>query len=695
MFEFQGKKYKQCDPSAKAKVVTKNGIPNLFVNDIPTEPLSYFGNTEWPRWEKNVADEIHYAAKQGIHIHTMVIHFPINSPENNTFDDSHIRKVLDYCIQADPQGYFIPRIHLYPADKDWWKKNHPEAFVTFSDGSKSEISISCDEWLNQAVTALDKGIEYINSKEEYGRCVIGYHPSCQNTGEWFYHDYREKGIDFSESNRKGFGIWLKEKYKDIGAMNRDFKTDYPDFDCVKIPEIPHNLPGVDSSRAILDKDKRDVVAFYDYINSLTVKRIEQISLFIKKKTMNDNLVMIFYGYSFELPDPKSGHCCLGELLKSPHVDLLASPISYQDRAQGGMLSYMAPVDSVSANGKIWLVEDDTRTFLAVDKTENDADFNPTIESREDTEEIHKRNMASITRRGIGVWFMDLWASGWLNDEDLWKNIGNLCEIYKEYKKSMKPYHPEVAFILDEKSHYYLENPWKHGDRIAYMQRQAIYRSGIDFGLYLQSDLLDEKIPKCKLYVFLNAFCIDDKYMEAINRIKKDDSVLLWVYGPDIYNNKYTNQATGMNLVYHDEKILSEISLNDGTQAGDNDEIEPFYSIQDKEAKILGVYKNTGLGAYGVKTNSGYTSVFYGNTMLSTDIIRETARLAKASVYCESNDVIEGGDLITIHSSEKGNKEIFSDESLTDLFLNRTIKPVDGIVRINMEKHKTKIMKKNG
>jgi len=693
MFRFEENQFKEIIPISEGRIIIEDNNLNLYINNNRIEPISYFGNTEWVGWEKNVAQEIKYAAEQGIHLHTMVIHFPLTCSPNEIFDYSSIKQVLDYCIEADPDGYFIPRIPLYSHNISWWEKNNPEGITTYRDGSKSLVSISSDEWLRQSIEALDRGIDFIDSVEKYSKCVIGYHLSCGNTGEWFYYDYREKGVDVSEANRKGFCNWLKEKYLNIEKMNTNWNSDYKEFDIVDIPQIPFNLPGIDSKRVVLKQCNKDVIDFYSYINEINVKRIEQLSSFVKNKTSGRSLVMIFYGYCLELPDPKSGHCCLEELLKSPNIDLLASPISYQDRAQGGMLAYMSPVDSVMNNKKLWMVEDDTRTYLAVDKTEEDASFNPSIESKEDTIEIHKRNMASIIRRGIGVWFMDLWASGWLKDKDLWKNIGNLCRIYEDYKKTIKPFKPEVAFIIDEKSHYYLENPWKHGSKIAYEQQKAIYRSGVDFGLYLQSDVLYGNIPKCKLYVFLNAFSINDEYKKAINKLKENSAVLMWIYGPDIYNNKSAFEVTGINLKYHDEKILSKIVQSDGTEVGEQDEIEPFYSIDDKDTEIYGFYKNTELGAFGMKRKESHTSIFYGNIMLNPEIIRDAAKIANANIYYKNNEVFDGGSLITLHSSEAGVKDICSDRSIMDVFSNQKLESINGLIKIQMGKHETKIFKK--
>lgn len=46
--------------------------------------------------------------------------------------------------------------------------------------------------------------------------------------------------------------------------------------------------------------------------------------------------------------------------------------------------------------------------------------------------IHKRNMAVILSRGLGVWWMDLWSHGWLRDEGIWENIEVALRLLSAY-----------------------------------------------------------------------------------------------------------------------------------------------------------------------------------------------------------------------------------------------------------------------
>ena len=114
--------------------------------------------------------------------------------------------------------------------------------------------------------------------------------------------------------------------------------------------------------------ERKVIDFDEFRN---VDMADVVALLCQtvKQAAPRKLAVAFYGYPFEVA-PGTGRYAVqrasraGRLLKSPDVDVLCSPVSYLDRAAGGGGYFMAPVDSVHLHGKLWLVEDDTRTHLS-------------------------------------------------------------------------------------------------------------------------------------------------------------------------------------------------------------------------------------------------------------------------------------------------------------------------------------------
>ena len=76
---------------------------------------------------------------------------------------------------------------------------------------------------------------------------------------------------------------------------------------------------------------------------------------------------VFYGYYFwDAGWPggyhNSGHHALARVLASPHVDLVVSPHSYQERSPGGMYHPQFAAGSLRLNGKLFYNEEDTGTY---------------------------------------------------------------------------------------------------------------------------------------------------------------------------------------------------------------------------------------------------------------------------------------------------------------------------------------------
>ena len=104
--------------------------------------------------------------------------------------------------------------------------------------------------------------------------------------------------------------------------------------------------------------------------------------------------------------PGSGHLALQQLLESQHLDAVASPYMYQaivrNNSRGGPLTPHGPWDSSTANGKFWLIEDDSRT--ALDAVPGNFKY---AQSGADSENLMRRNVLTALWHGHGLYFYDL------------------------------------------------------------------------------------------------------------------------------------------------------------------------------------------------------------------------------------------------------------------------------------------------
>ena len=63
------------------------------------------------------------------------------------------------------------------------------------------------------------------------------------------------------------------------------------------------------------------------------------------------LVGVDYGQTLEGTHPSGGHLALGKVMRTPEIDFVAGPPSYEGRESGGSAAFAAPVDSFPLNGK--------------------------------------------------------------------------------------------------------------------------------------------------------------------------------------------------------------------------------------------------------------------------------------------------------------------------------------------------------
>jgi beta-galactosidase len=80
---------------------------------------------------------------------------------------------------------------------------------------------------------------------------------------------------------------------------------------------------------------------------------------------------------------------------------------------------MTAAESVALAGKMWLQEDDTRTYLATGTFPGWQDGADTLVG---TNKLLLRNTAQCALRNFATWWMDLGGTGWFNDPQLWATL---------------------------------------------------------------------------------------------------------------------------------------------------------------------------------------------------------------------------------------------------------------------------------
>ncbi len=659
--------------SASLAVQTR-GLSKIRVNGTDHAPYFFFVNTETARDGETVDAEIRDAAANGIHLFSGVMYLPLrNAYGERSF--GAIDALVSQVLAADPDGYLMPRLQFVPTN--YWARTHPDQLARYTNGEEGDVSLASTEFWADCVDALDALIAHFNDPSTPGGDrVIGFH---LDRGEWFYD--LTSGYDVSQPNQIAFQNWLHAKYQNLYALRAAWHDADVTFENAQIPAWPGVAAVLKKTDTPLYSTRREG-RWPDYAlfaSDIVAEIITGLGEAIKTLSQNRLIVAASYGYVLEFAGRNdSGHLALGKLLSSPSLDIVAGPNSYAGRAVGSPAAFGAPLDSVALRGKLWLVEDDTKTFLA--DAETDDTYNPKIASGADTQAIHQRHFGAALSHRAGVSWMDLWGQGWLQSPDIWRELGALVRESARWEQLVPnpPPSPDVAVFVDEASLAYLKTDSSGlGASLVSRTRDLLLKAGGSVGFYLQSDVLLPNFPDSKLYLFLNALRLTTEERSAIReKLQKPGKTLAWLYAPGVFDENgpapdEAGEVVGMALRQQPwnsrgGSVLTEIKhpitdkIRGVKKLGTDEILNPLFAVTDPQAIVIAEYAATGAASLAVREHkAGWKSVFFGDPQLTTELLRGLYAYAGIPVYDAQDDTVFAGadGSLTVHGSFTGQRTV--------------------------------------
>ena len=642
-----------------------NGCPQMFINGRKTPPLMLFVNVFLNNRTSlaQSASEIRLAAKSGINIITFTCHYGggIPNPESPIAKYWQIDKICKFILSNNPKAWLLPRVWCGVAG---FRANHPAQQVSYTNGSHPMTSVASRRWFRATAGALTALVRHIQASR-YAMHIIGYHITHGNTGEWFTPDYGTlPSFDYSRSNRLAFARWLKRHYGTDRALRAAWHDAKVSFSTVTVPppEPATNYPFYTPS-------ERPFVDYLNYQSDITADRIMQLAAVVKRATAGRSLVVTFYGYDFELPTSDTSDRALGKLLRCGDIDAIASPVSYHDRQPGGSPAFMGPVDSATLHGKLWMMEDDTRTFVHPHNTVFVAPgFKARCKTLNQTNAVHNRNFGQMMIHGLGTWWMDLEGAGWLNNAGMWMDMERLRAAYARYAPQTQ-YEPNVAVVYDERSPSYAR---AEPGRVLPLYPALVdyptefFHCGASVGFYLLSDIGEPNFPKAKVIIFLNAWHVNSATRRVIReKLEHGGRTLVWMYGDGFIRKGNIDTAAASRLVGMKLRIRAAMGnlpasvimannalhLHAGSIAGLDGADAPSWAVADPAALPLAQYKPDGGISVALKRFSGYQTLFIGDPRCSAAFWRSLLPHLGVPVYLNTNDAFQTDGRLMMISSD--------------------------------------------
>jgi hypothetical protein len=654
-------------PEDAPQIAMRNGTPTLVRKGRVYPNFWFFGAPQDEERTGIVLDEIRQAAEAGLHVFVLGL--------DAICDEHHMvalaTKSLDMInriIKIDRDAQVIFHLDLLAAKG--WELNFPEAVFRDKGNDLAEPSLADDKYWSFVEKLL---VDYTKTlaKSDLTDNILGVE---FDRDTWVVPE--GQGLDISLASKRKFRDWVRERYHgDLVLLRASWFDGSVNFDDVRIPEIDDRRKNGRIVRA--ERKERAIIDYHLYLSDQTMTRIGDLAYAVKETSGGNFLVGVRYGLTFQFSHPASGQLSLGKILRTPEIDFISAAPSYSERQPGGVAGFPVPVDSFALNGKLFVSIEDYKTSLS-NRPEPDT-HNPVMRTPQALESVHHRGFGGGLAHSSGVCWTDQFGNGWLTAASVWQRAKALRET-QLLSLGAQIADPEVAVFIDERTLGYLVGS-KTFNNLVKSVRDSVSRAGVSVGFYLLSDLTHrEKFPECKLHIFINAWDIRPELRAAIKqRLHKDGKILFWVYGAALFDSgretlERAREVTGIAIkpqpifskagtTILDRRNPISQAFEGGTISADA-HAEPSYFAIPEDGTVLGEYTQTGLPSFvmrdikGETAKQNWTSVFLGEPVINTALIRALAQRAGAHVYSYSEDVVHArAPFLTVHCSGDGQRSI--------------------------------------
>ena len=634
-----------------------------------------------------------------------------NNSEFATYDES-----LNYSLSTLPDTRLLIRFNL--DESNAWRKSNPDELVLTETGERLNVpSLASDTfWGNSAKAAGALVCWY--EKQPYAEKIVGYADfwRCEGTHESTIMGWLS---DRSPVMTAAWRAYLQKTYGDDaklqaawGDPKATIATSVPPADRLRGPvrevaAIPFWQAG---------KENAPLRDWLLCLRGLFHQRVIQVAAAMKEgcngrvPILHDMLKQPMQGWNigdfFNLEQPMQpfglelmagcGSSGVAGLFDAPGMDGLITPHDYQGRGMGGIFEPEGAADSCTLRGKLFLCEMDTRSYVGCRAEEAPA------RDLAEFEAITWRNIATSLSRGWWPYWMDLYAN-WFSDPAMQPVLARQVKVLNE--ASAWPHHdePGIAIVIDDAATEETNGAGRYPFlAISEQIRLGIARSGVPYRIYLLEDLALANLPPHKVWYFPNLFRYDDRRLALVNRVQKDGNVVVWGPGSGISDGATIGPVSATKLTGFSFDVIPGNYQRRGLFLGGHPLTEGIAGQTFGDGLGYGpqLFPKNGVSvasafaqqsenhsALAVKEQDGWTSLFAAALPLPAGFWRNAARLAKAHVWCETDDVVVASrEIVALHSIVPGAKTIRlpRPSRVVDLITGNEVAAKTGEIRFEMK-----------
>lgn len=575
----------------------------------------------------------------------------------DTYDYGEYDRYFAAMLDIDPEAYFLP--HIGMTGPLWWQKAHPGEMSLREDGKREPTSFASELWKQEMGDDLRKLIAYLR-RSPYADRILGYILYSGYTAEWqMWGTWQPSRDDYSEPALRAFRAFLSKRYGTDAKLRAAWGDEKATLATAAMPLWAKRRP--EGTQVLRDPStERQAMDFYEFISNMDADAILHFARIGRDATEGQSLIGTYYAYlsAHGINQQDSGHLAAQRVYDSPDIDFLMSPPNYWYRKPGEACTFMSATDSLRMRGKLWLDESDHRTHL----TEPGAGYGRAA-NLEETLGVFWREFAEVlTKRAAVSWF-DM-HGGWFSDPQILDAMGRGAAIARESLPERKPFTPEIGVFVDPDSFYWMRSTTANS-ALVLNQIATMPQSGAPWDFCLFSDIADSRLPDYKLYVFLNAFRVDEARRKALaDKLKRNHATALFVYAPGRFDAKAASldnmrAVTGIRIAQDDAECVPQITIAGGEPIGaKNLKVSPVFYADDPDAEVLGHLVGSNRAGLVKKKMDGWTSVYSSAMSLPPVVMRRIARDAGVHIWLESDDALyTDGQFVGVHAATDGPKRV--------------------------------------
>jgi len=707
-----------------AEVRAENGIAALYVDGRQVMPMSFCS--------RNNQDDRYLAALLNAGIK---VHFPICDTEwKDPQGFEKLKALARRILKHDPQAILILRLSLDPP-RSWMEANLDQCTM-FENGEVRMIidkkigrtydpkltenlkfCLASEKWKERAEQAMSDFVLKVG-QSDFGRRVAGYFFTASETEEWYYtvrYDRRYHVHDFSRPFLDYFKNFLRRKYGTDKALAEAWNNDVRGFESVRVPQLAERslytgvgeilLRRFESNSHFGTLANPDFSEFesdyYRAVNHSVADAINRFCAKLKELSGGQMLGGAFYGSLNCVVYHEMGvAAAVHKVQDSGVVDICASPASYFNRPPGGQAAHRGVHSSYALRGMLWMTEEDTRTHLCDPR--NWALYSQAESAGESCRMIKRDFAKTLTGYNWAWWFENSRSDRWYDDPLILKTFKRIQEVLEASRTLGLSRTAEIAVLNSESSIYYTDHESLR-DLLMWQRQLEFERIGAPLDNYYVRDLGHPQMPDYKLYIFVNAFCLDDSERRLIKeKIIDKGAAALWLYAPGLINPDrepklspaHMQELTGFEFGFRSGGFYPRIVVNNPrhplTAGLPRDRwfgwphrpvygsfetrskyqlfeltpslVDPLFFLADS-TQVAGGYfyakgLENGLGALGETGRAGYRSMYFGGKYAQSAILRAAAERAGVHLYSVSDDVLYAdANFLVIHARTGGSKRL--------------------------------------